>query len=82
MPQSNELDSTAKKTLNALGTAIRTEKFVLRAIIKQKKQFESKEIESREKIRNLTDRIRWELDYHIALNSKNQSDDSGNKLED
>ena len=58
---------TARKTLRFLGKQLRLEQFVLKAQIKKRKQFERGEVESRNRIHRLKERIERELDMNPGM---------------
>jgi hypothetical protein len=69
------LDSTVLETLKNLGSTLRMEKFLLRATIKKKNEFQNQENEIKSRIRGLYNKISWELDHSSKISKDLNKDE-------
>jgi hypothetical protein len=75
MNDANNFDSTILETLKFLGNKLMVQKFILRATVKQKKQFQKQESETRANIKNLMNKIQFELDQQNQINQTKKPDE-------
>lgn len=73
------LDSTAKQTLNLLSNHLRMEKFILRAVLQKRRELEKTEDETRIKIKNLTQKISWEINLASETYRKQKENKDSSK---
>ena len=74
MNDANNFDGTVLKSLKSLGNTLRTEKFILRAAIQKKHEFAQQEKRSRDKIKNLMQKINWELTLQNEINKPKEKE--------